>query len=239
MQPGAPARVVSLNAATPQYIEPCVVNQMDNRVDGSPEADFETDAENQNNPYHKTAESYEKKLNLPVVRSFRRAEAHKLHQVFDSLIRPTDTVLEIGCGTGYYTRDIVKRAAKVIALDDSATMLRIVRDRLYEPETPADIVMHIGVLDYVKEWEKFMDHSLRNAKRAVVFTCPTTGPWGQVFHLLARWEGVRIQRYHRKQFEAWLHRHYPDWHCEMSLVGLNSGWSGAMTWVGVITRKSS
>jgi SAM-dependent methyltransferase len=209
--------------------------------------------ENVNNPYHRTAASYEKKLNLPVVRTFRRAEERKLKSLFDAIIRSSDTVLEIGCGTGYYTRDLVKRAAKVIALDDSETMLELVRNRVsddertkmefvrseatqYAPDCPVDVVMHIGVLDYVKEWEKFLSHSLTHARRAVIFTCPTTGPWGQVFHILSRFEGVRIQRYHRMQIEQFLNAKFPGWACEMELVGFNSNWSGAMTWVVALTR---
>jgi precorrin-6B methylase 2 len=210
--------------------------------------------ENINNPYHRTAESYEKKLNLPVVRSFRRAEERKLTTLFDVMVRPDDTILEIGCGTGYYTRDLVKRASKVIALDDSDTMLRIVRDRLpeehrskvefvrsegsqYAPDVPVDIVMHIGVMDYVKEWEAFLTHSLTHARRSVIFTCPTTGLFGQIFHVLARCEGVRIQRYHRKQIEGFILEKFPGWTIEMEPVGLNAGWSGAMTWVVALTRK--
>lgn len=95
-----------------------------------------TETTNANNPYHKTAESYERKLKMPIVRSFRRAEETKLHQVFSEVIRPTDRVLEIGCGTGYYTRDLVKRAQHVIALDDSPTMLELVKGRIGPEDLP-------------------------------------------------------------------------------------------------------
>lgn len=213
----------------------------------------DSDNANVNNPYHKTAASYEKKLQMPIVRTIRRAEETKLRQIFDAMIRPDDTILEIGCGTGYYTRDLVKRAKRVIALDDSATMLDLVRERLPEadrarvefvrseatqfiPTEPVDLVVHIGVLDYVKEWEKFLTHSLTHARRGVIFTCPTTGPWGQVFHILARYEGVRIQRYHSKQIEGFLQKQFPDWSAKMELVGLNSNWTGAMTWVAVLLK---
>ena len=208
---------------------------------------------NRNNPYHKTAQSYEKKLNSPFVRPFRRAEEQKLRAVFDRLIKPEDVVLEIGCGTGYYTRYLIDRAAKVVALDDSEKMLRLTRGRLpeadqdrielvhseatrYLPDEPFDVVVHIGVLDYVKQWEAFLAHSLTHAKRAVIFTCPTTGLFGQVFHLTARFEGSRIQRFHRKQLEGFIRDRHPGWSVEMEMVGPLHRVRGAMTWVAVITR---
>ena len=210
--------------------------------------------QNDNNPYHRTAELYEKKLRLPIIRNFRRAEESKLKAVFDSIIRPEDTVLEIGCGTGYYTRDLVRRAAHVIALDDSDTMLNIVKARLDEadlshvdfvrsegsqfvPQVPVDVVMHIGVLDYVKDWEKFITHSLIHAGRACIFTCPTSGLPGRIFHILARCERVNIQLYHQHQVESYFTRAHPDWTLEMAPVGLNSGWTGALTWVVTANRK--
>ncbi len=206
-----------------------------------------------NNPYHKTAATYERRLNLPVVRSFRRAERRAIVRLLDREIKPADTVLEIGCGTGYYTREIAARAAHIIALDDSQSMLEIMRGRmdaetnaristvhsegtLFRPEQPADIVVHIGVLDYVAQWEAFLTHSVENARRSVIFTCPTSGPWGQLFHLLSRWQGIRIQRFDRAQIERFVATKYPEWSVEMELVGLNGNWSGALTWVCLLHK---
>ncbi len=207
-----------------------------------------------NNPYHKTAQYYERKLNLPVIRSIRRGESTRIYRCFDEIIRPDDTVLEIGCGTGYYTRDLIQRASHVIALDDSESMLNIIRNRLtpeqvsrmqfvrseatrFTPENPVDVVVHIGVLDYVPDWQAFLTHSLRHAHRAVIFTCPTDGLCGQMFHLLSKWEGVNIQRYARRQLEDFLHNAYPDWRCEIHRVGINGGWSGGSTWVCTLKQK--
>jgi SAM-dependent methyltransferase len=207
-----------------------------------------------NNPYHTTAQSYETKLHLPLVRTFRKAEQYRIRRIFAEVICSEDTVLEIGCGTGYYTRDLVKRARRVVALDDSAAMLTLVKNRLpeeelgkiefihseatrYSPEEKVDIVVHIGVLDYVREWEAFLAHSLTHAKKAVIFTCPTNGLWGHVFHILGRLEGSRIQRFQKRQIETFLRERFPAWHMELYRVGLNSGWSGGLTWIGVL-RKS-
>lgn len=212
-----------------------------------------TEEKSDNNPYHKTAQYYERKLNLPIIRSIRRGESRQIYASFDALIRPDDTVLEIGCGTGYYTRDLIKRAKRVIALDDSESMLDIIRNRLspsevarmhfvrseatrFAPEEPVDVVVHIGVLDYVPDWQAFLTHSLTHARRAVIFTCPSNGFCGHMFHLLSKWEGVDIQRYARRQLEDFLHTQYPDWHCEIHRVGINSGWTGGSTWVCTLHR---
>src|SRR5918998_4891730 len=42
-------------------------------------------------------------------------------------IRPSDTVVEIGCGVGRLTRAIAARAGKVVALDVSQRMLTLAR----------------------------------------------------------------------------------------------------------------
>ena len=211
---------------------------------------------NANNPYHKTAETYEAKLRSPLVRPFREAEEKKLMQVFDALIRPGDSLLEIGCGTGYYTRTLIKRAGRMVALDDSETMLQLVRGRLpaedqakiefvhseatrYLPPEPFDVVLHLGVLDYVPAWEDFLTHSITHARRAVIFTCPTTGFFGQTFHYLSLLRGIHVMRYKREQIENFVRTRYPDWRIEMERVGLNGGWSGAMTWVVTLQKQSA
>ena len=42
-------------------------------------------------------------------------------------LRPSDKVLELGCGTGYFTREIVKTGALVTAIDISPELLDIAR----------------------------------------------------------------------------------------------------------------
>ncbi|SMR70631.1 Methyltransferase domain-containing protein [Aliiroseovarius halocynthiae] len=53
-------------------------------------------------------------------------------QHITALLRPTDRVLEIGCGTGGTARRIVQVAAQVTATDISAEMIRIARARSNE-----------------------------------------------------------------------------------------------------------
>jgi ubiquinone/menaquinone biosynthesis C-methylase UbiE len=42
-------------------------------------------------------------------------------------IKPGDIVLELGCGTGYFTREIIKTGATIIAIDISPDLLTIAR----------------------------------------------------------------------------------------------------------------
>jgi len=84
------------------------------------------------------------------------------------------TVLDIGCGSGVYVIESLRRGAKhVVALDVAPAMLRLVRSRLQDsgmedrcelvlgafPDVslqPADCVIVMGVMDYVKNAEEFL-----------------------------------------------------------------------------------
>lgn len=62
---------------------------------------------------------------------FRRL-IHPPRRVLDAYISPGDTVMDIGCGTGYFTRPMARAVGgtgTVIAIDLQEEMLRILRDR--------------------------------------------------------------------------------------------------------------
>lgn len=48
-------------------------------------------------------------------------------------LKPKDSVLEIGCGTGYFTREIAKTGAMVTAIDISPELLQIAKEEI--PDT--------------------------------------------------------------------------------------------------------
>ncbi len=81
-------------------------------------------------------------------------------------IKPTDTVLEIGCGSGLFTRSLAVRCAKLIALDlepryiaqtkaklvDLSHIEYVVGDaRDFELESVADVIVMISVLAEIPE----------------------------------------------------------------------------------------
>jgi ubiquinone/menaquinone biosynthesis C-methylase UbiE len=47
-------------------------------------------------------------------------------------LKASDTVLEIGCGTGYFTKEIVKTGARVTAIDISPELLNIAKQDITE-----------------------------------------------------------------------------------------------------------
>jgi len=48
-------------------------------------------------------------------------------------LKPSDKVLEIGCGTGYFTKEIVKTGAFVTAIDISPELLNIAKQEITAP----------------------------------------------------------------------------------------------------------
>src|SRR4051794_12925651 len=51
-------------------------------------------------------------------------------QMMTADLRPDTEVLEIGCGSGYFTREMVKSRARITAIDISPELLEVARRRV-------------------------------------------------------------------------------------------------------------
>ncbi|MDR2148622.1 MAG: methyltransferase domain-containing protein [Tannerella sp.] len=51
-------------------------------------------------------------------------------KMLTDFIQPNNFVLELGCGTGYFTREIAKTKAKIVAIDISPELLTIAKDNV-------------------------------------------------------------------------------------------------------------
>jgi SAM-dependent methyltransferase len=54
-------------------------------------------------------------------------------------LRPGMTILEIGCGTGYFTRELTQRGADIVAIDVSPDLLEIAKAKYSAPNVRYEI----------------------------------------------------------------------------------------------------
>jgi arsenite methyltransferase len=67
-------------------------------------------------------------------------------EITRSCMKPTDVVLDIGCGTGSLALRLASAAATIHGLDTSSEMVRIARSKA-EAAGAANVSFHIGALD--------------------------------------------------------------------------------------------
>jgi SAM-dependent methyltransferase len=136
------------------------------------------------------------------------------------------SVLDIGCGSGPYMQEAIARgAARVIGIDPAPGMLELARNRLagagmldraelvhgYFPdrklETPADVAIVMGVMDYVKDPVRFLQVLAGSVTQGAVVSFPGThwlrSPLRRVRYSL---RGVSLFLYSEESLRALLHR---------------------------------
>ena len=109
---------------------------------------------------------------------------------------PGEMILDAGCGTGVFTRDIVSSGSQVIGLDISLPMLRRARENAgggsFHPiwgdistlpfrEESFDKVVSITALEFIAEAKSAVAELFRITKRSgvvVVATLNSRSPWG-------------------------------------------------------------
>ena len=187
---------------------------------------------NANNPYHRGARLYEANLRLPLIAAIRR---HEARVVGDFLARYADAggrALEVGPGTGFYTLALARLFREVVAVEDSAQMIEILRGKLgaagaanvqlehgdfrqLHLEGKFDVAAAVGVLDYIAAPESFVARMCAAARRAVIVTVPQRGLLGSCFVAGGAIRKTRIYCYHREAVPRWA----PGWRCTIAEAG--------------------
>lgn len=190
---------------------------------------------------------YEGVLRLPVIRSIRRQERELLERTFVENLQPSDDVLEIGAGTGYYTFEIARVVRSVVALERAEGMTRILRQRIanstaqnicviesdflsYSPPKAFDAVIAIGVLDSVVDWRLFLDRCMALATRRLILTIPRSSFWASIHSFFGGMMGVDVRIYDTDEFA----RHLRGRRFELLETGLRTRWTHGLTLVAVI-----
>jgi SAM-dependent methyltransferase len=194
-----------------------------------------------NNPFQsRRARGYDLWLSLPPVGLIRRTEERALAELVAGTLRPTDTLLEIGPGTGRYTVEFAPRVAQVTAVEQSPDMAELLGRRMAacgtancsviegdfmeaELEPQYDVVALIGVLDYVPEPGPFLGRAAELARRAMIFTTPYCGALARTFRFCNSLRGICITNYTPGQIRSYL----PEFDVHILETGLRTRlWRG-------------
>lgn len=127
-----------------------------------------------------TAERYDKWFKTP----FGRRAAAMEKQVLEKLLGPGEdqSLLDIGCGTGYFTEWIRDRGYEVTAVDRSETMLKAARarfggkvqvrrmdaERLRFPSNTFDRALMMTSLEFTNEPSQALQEAMRVSKSGIV-----------------------------------------------------------------------
>jgi ubiquinone/menaquinone biosynthesis C-methylase UbiE len=126
------------------------------------------------------------------VGNFLHARVRQLIPMFQAGIHPSDKVLDLGCGSGWYLELLLRMGADVTGVDYSAEMLRISRDwlagwdasrwRLLQadarsldlPDGGFDAAIAIGLLDYLPDPSQALNelHRVLKSGGRLIVTIP-------------------------------------------------------------------
>lgn len=141
-------------------------------------------------------------------------------------VRPGMTAVDVGCGTGVFTVEMLRRGAHVIALDYAQSALDLTRalvegtvpgragdveyicaDVTESPLPPSDVVIALGVTPYVDDLGKMYANILPTT---TMFYCLVVDPdhWAsRLRRVVPALNPRRMRFYHRKTVDGLLARH--------------------------------
>jgi len=196
-----------------------------------------------NNPFmSRWAHWYDYLISLPPIRQIRQTEERTLRELYETTLRPTDTLLEIGPGTGRSTVQLAARVASVTAVEQSPEMFSVLQAKLASSrvhnckaclgdfmamsfDEQFDVVALIGVLDYIADAGPFLQRAAALARRAVLFTTPRRGLLSAGFCVCNRLRGISVFARTADEVREYL----PGFRVEIFETGLKTRLWGGMT----------
>jgi len=203
-----------------------------------------------NNPYTtRWARVYDRLFNVPPFTQIRRSEEQALDRMMAPTFKPDDHVLEVGPGTGRYTVEFARRVAQLTAVEHSPHMIDQLNCRLEREcvgncsvihsdfiacELPQqyDVVVIIGVMDYVADPSEFLRKAASLAKRELLFTTPYCGALAHMHRIGNNMRGIAVNCFNEGQIRGYL----PDFDLEIAPAGLHTSLWRGLTLVCRATR---
>ncbi|WP_033398078.1 class I SAM-dependent methyltransferase [Desulfospira joergensenii] len=136
---------------------------------------------------------YDAWFETPPGRLIKKYESELLLELLDPL--PGETILDVGCGTGIFTRDVMARGPRVTGVDLSEPMLRMAVDRSMEKNFNGicadmcalpfedkifDKVLSMTAIEFVLDAKKAVDELNRVTRKGgciVLTTLNSLSPW--------------------------------------------------------------
>ena len=131
------------------------------------------------------------------------------------LLGPVRTALEVGCGTGHFTRWLASQGVESMGLDLSAEMLAVARERspgvrylqgaaeaLPFPGGAFDVVAFVTSLEFVADQERALVEAARIARPGILLgVLNLASPLGLYRKILSRFRPSRYR--HARFFTPW------------------------------------
>ncbi len=180
------------------------------------------------------AAKYNDSLRLPIIRTLYKRECRALAKDLEGIVA-TDKVLEIGAGTGKDTAALCAAAKEVTALEPSLAMMTELRKAIdplppnlelhtidflaYETSKKFDVVVAVGVLDYVEDWQGFLTKCNQLARKKVVVTLKAKGILPLLYVAASHLSGLKVYTHSADEITRFLptatielvglHKHLP------------------------------
>ena len=160
-------------------------------------------------------DSYERYFGTLLGATIRKREERLVFEALGGYMEPSDSVLEVGAGTGNYTVPVARRCERLVAADSSPEMIRhlkelVIREHLANVEVwtarlPDEVrldekfsgVLTVGTLNYVED----VGAALRTLASVLkpggwmVFTVPLSSVEGRVYALTELVNRRRVKLY--------------------------------------------